>query len=158
MSKKIKLNEELTVTYPDGFHVMDEEEKKKLNAIGGIGEVITDPDRHIILSFGWKKTGGLISKMFSAENASKEVEKNYKSAMKPYDYHFGDRFSRTIAGEKAEGFSFGYIAQEIEMYAESYVLKHKKGFYYIHYYSRTSVKEENAAVLNDILDSAVFES
>ncbi len=158
MSGKIKLNEELTITYPDGFHVMNDEEKKKLNAIGGIGEIITDPDKHIIISFGWKKVGGLISLLFSAENASREVEKNYQSTMKAYGYRSGDYFSRTIAGEEAEGFSFEYIAQEIEMYAESYVLKHNKGFYYIHYYSRTAVKADNATVLNDILDSAVFES
>ena len=157
MSETMKLNNELTVTCPDGFHVMDAEEKKKLNAIGGIGEVITDPDRHIIISIGWKNVGGLISAMFNAKNASREVEKNYKSSMKAYGYRFGDHISRTIAGEKAEGFSFGYTAGEIEMYAESYAVKHNKEFYYIHYYSRTAVKEDNAAVLNEILDSAVFE-
>ena len=45
----IELNNDLKLSYPDGFHVMTEEELKKYKYFEGApGFCIEDPERHII--------------------------------------------------------------------------------------------------------------
>ena len=56
----IILNHELKAVIPGGFHEMDEAERGKLNFIqDGPGGGISDPERHILISVGWKPFGGL---------------------------------------------------------------------------------------------------
>ena len=47
--KEVLLNEELALTYPEGFAAPGEEEMQKLQFLNkGPGEVLFDPDRHIM--------------------------------------------------------------------------------------------------------------
>ena len=58
MEKTIRINDKLTLTFPEGFHVMDDEEKKTLRFLeNGPGEALADPEHHIIVTIGWKNMG-----------------------------------------------------------------------------------------------------
>ena len=58
MKNYVTLNNTLQVFYPDGFHVMDEAERSKLKSLGGGPvECLSDPERHILISTGWKSVG-----------------------------------------------------------------------------------------------------
>ena len=136
----LTLNQQLTISFPEGFRVMDEAERSKLNVLGkGPGECITDPERHVVMSFGWKAVG-LAALLLSAKDAAGKAESDICKAMSGYGYHLGGFLSREVGGEKAEGFAFDYEAQGIRMYAESFVVKYKKVLYFLHFYTRRELK------------------
>ena len=53
-----KVNEALLVSCPEGFHVMTEEERGKLKMLtDGPGICLSDPERHIMISVGYRGIG-----------------------------------------------------------------------------------------------------
>ena len=136
-------NNTLSLTFPDGFHVMNNDERKKLKMLAdGPGECLTDPNRHIIISIGWK------------EDAADNSQKTISQAMQPYGYRFRETFAEDIGGESAPGFSYEYEAQGIAMHGETCVIKHNKVLYYLHIYMRRELKEESTKIWKDILATA----
>ena len=150
----ITLNNEMTLTFPDSFRVMDASEREKLNFIEeGQGECLQDKEHHILISIGWKPLGAFISFLIGTKDAAKNMKLAIRNAMQQYG--FTDNGSRQISlvQETAEGFCYEYEAQSIPMYGESYVVKHSKTFYYLNCYGRQESKEECKEIWYDILAS-----
>ena len=155
-NRNLTLNQQLTISCPEGFRVMDEAERSKLNVLGqGPGACITDPERHVVMSFGWK-AAGLAALLLSAKDAAKQAEADIRKAMSSYGYHLDGFLSRAVGGEKAEGFAFDYEAQGIRMYGESFAVKRGKVFYYLHLYTREALKDENVTLWTELLSSAAW--
>lgn len=149
------LNNELNLSYPQGFHVMNQEELSTYNFYAAApGWCINDPDRHIMISIAWKQVPGLFAKMLKVKDIAKSMEGQMAQVMKAYDYQTVGSVSRTSGGKEAEGFSYQYKVQDTEMSGISLSIKNKNTFYYIHMYYRTALKEESLPVLEQILDSA----
>ena len=69
-------NNTLSLTFPDGFHVMNNDKRKKLKMLAdGPGECLTDPDRHIIISIGWKELGLFPALLVSVKDAADNSQK-----------------------------------------------------------------------------------
>ena len=148
------LNNELTLDFPDSFRVLEEEEKKSMKFIAeGPGECLSDPSRKILLTVGWKKISKFASFMLNAGDVADKMEKSFASSMASFGYEMTGRPERTLDGEEAKGVSYRYTASETEMTGESYVMKHAGTLYYIHYYTRTALADENRSVFEDILAS-----
>lgn len=148
------LNNILDLTYPEGFHVLSDEERGKLQYLAnGPGETLSDPDRHMMLSFGWQPLNGFTALLIGIHDVSMKMKTLITASMAHLRFKEEKDLKRTIGGEKAEGFRFSYTAQEIPMTGESYVVKYKKTLYYFHYYTRTEFREGNQAVWDGILDS-----
>lgn len=157
MSNYITLNETLKIYYPEGFHIMDENERRNLNSLGdGPVECLSDPERHVVISTGWKSVGRLLGMMFGAKDAAKSAEGQVRRAMKVYNYRRNGFFTREVGGEKAEGYSYEYDAQGVHMYGETCVVKHGTEFYYLHLYTRIASKDENLEMWDGMLVSAVW--
>jgi len=155
--KTLTLNDRLILTYPDRFQVLDEAERKKLNFIEeGPGEVLKDPEGHMIISIGFKAPGGLVSAILSVKDAARNMETSIQKAMQPYGYKKNESVTKDVGGEKAEGICYEYQAQDIEMYGETYVVKYDKAFYYPNYYTRKELKLENQKIWDEILASAAW--
>lgn len=148
------LNNELNLSYPESFHIMDQEERSRLQFMTkGAGECIADPERHMILSVGWQTLGLMPSLLLKTEDIAKKMCDSIRRSMEPYGYKNEALLSRNLDGSPAQGIRYQYAASEIEMTGESYVVKHKRTLYYFHCYSRTALEEENAGILDGILDS-----
>ena len=133
---------------------MNAEEKRQLPSLGeGPAEALKDPDRHVIITIGWKKVPCMISALFSANDAANAIRKSLRKPMAAFGYHSEQDLRRTIAGENAGGLSYEYVAQGIAMYGESYVIKHGNYYFYFHIYTRTEYKDSNLQVWNEILES-----
>ena len=151
------LNNELNLSYPDGFHVMDQAELSAYNFYAAApGWCINDPDRHIMVSVAWKQVPGLFAKMLKVKEVAKSMEGQMAQAMKAYDYRLQEYVSRIPGGKEAEGFSYQYKVQETEMSGASFSIKNKNTFYYIHMYYRSALKDQSLPVLEEILDSAAW--
>ena len=156
---KITLNDELSFCFPDTFRVLDEAERSKMNFIeDGPGKILSDHDRHILISFGWKTIGGFSAKLLGENDITKNMMSKIRKAMKPFGYCEAGSFSVDIGGEKAEGFGYEYVAQGVEMYGQSYAIKHGKVLYYLNFYTRREFKNESLDIWNKILSTGGWKS
>lgn len=152
--KTMTVNQELQFSCPDSFHVMSAEEQGKLSFLGeGESECYTDPERHILMSIGWKPLGGLASLLIRASDAAHQMEAVVKQPMQQYGYKAEGPKAVILGGEKASGFRYGYEAGNIAMVGESLACKRGKTMYYLHVYYRESLREECASVWDEILSS-----
>lgn len=155
MMNTVVSGDALTLSYPDGFHVMDSTEKSSLQFLGDAsGECLSDPERHILISIGRKPIGGISSLLVSAKDAAKKAEAGIQKSMQQYGYQLNGFTAKGAGGEQAEGFSYEYEAQGIGMYAESYVIKHDRTLFYLNFYARKELLSESLEVWNEILSSA----
>lgn len=151
--KTMALNHEVRFSCPDGFHVMDAEERSKLNFYEeGEGECLSDPERHIIISIGWKHLQGLAA-LAGAANAAKTMEKAISKPMQQFGYRLVKMKDSVLDGEPVKGFCYEYEAQGISMVGESLACKRNKTMYYLHVYYRKELQEESASVWEDIFAS-----
>jgi hypothetical protein len=152
------LNNTLCIPCPEGFHVMDENERKALTFIAdGPGVCLSDPDRHIIISAGYKQAGSFTSFFFNEKDAARSMEQQIAKPMAAYGYRKLGSAERIVGGRGVHGFGYIYESQGIAMYAESHVSKIGKTFYYIHYYTREALKEENMPVWESFLNEIRWE-
>ena len=90
MSTTVTCNNTLVLTIPDGFREMAAEERNKLNMLeDGPGKVFTDPDRHIIVSVGWRPLGFVTSLLLGTKDAVSNMKTSIRRTMEPYDFHEG---------------------------------------------------------------------
>ena len=158
MNRYIAMNDTLKVFYPEGFHVMDESERSRLTAIAeGPMECLSDPERHSMITIGYKQIGALTGMLLSAKDAAKSAESYVRKALKANNYRTIGFLTKKAGGETAEGYSFEYEAEGIPMCGETYVVKRGKAFYYLHFYTRTAYKDENLEIWNGMLASMVWE-
>ena len=151
---KILLNNAFELEYPDGFHVMDEEEKKQLSfAKEAEGECLKDDERHVMISIAWQKLGGFTDLMLNSRDFAKNVKGSIKKLLKASGFAEKGNLSRKIAGLKSDGFAYTYNTPSRAMYGETHTFKNDKYVYYFYYYAREDEKEINAPVWEQILDS-----
>ncbi len=155
MQNIISVNDHLTLACPDGFHVMDEEERKNLTFIAeGSCECITDPVRHILITVGCRTLGKLAAMLVSAKDAAGNMETALREAMRRYSFRENGSAAIDLSGEKARGLSYGYVAHDTDMYAESYVAKRGKALYYLNFYVRETYRDKGLKTWEEFLSSA----
>lgn len=152
--EKVNVYENIYVGCPEGFHVLDEEEKKGYNSPApGPGIIMKDDERHMVVSIGVQKLNGFSGAILSQKDISRNMEKSIAKSMSPYGYELAANVERKAGNDTAYGMAYEYTAQEIEMYAESLAVKKGKTVVYYHLYSRKAFKDENLAVWEEILGS-----
>lgn len=148
------LNDALRLTIPEGFHVMTDEECGRFTVLEE-GEWIglSDPERHILMTVGWKPVGRFTAALLSGRDIAKNMERWIRKPMQPLGYRLEAFGERAIAGTKAHGLRYGYEVQTVEMMAESYAVKHKRTIYYLHFYARAALWQESLPVREEFLAS-----
>ncbi|MCR4671730.1 MAG: hypothetical protein K5637_00645 [Lachnospiraceae bacterium] len=147
------LNNGLKAAVPDGFHVMDAAELAKFNIYKEFPDwSISDPERHIIISVSWRKSG-LGALMLNSKDVAKKMETALQKPMAAFGYKLQGFESKNVGGTAAEGFRYTYTAQNINMIGESYSVKKGKTFYYIHCYYRAELETESIRVLQVMAES-----
>ena len=145
---------ELKLSFPEGLRVLSKEERAGMKMIkDGEGEVLSDPNRHILVSIAYKKTG-LFTGMVDTKDAVVSMERQTASPMKDYGYVREGFETLDVGGKKADAFSYHYEAQGVAMSGESAILRHENTFYYIHVYYRTALKEESSSLVKGVLSKA----
>ena len=147
--------EMLGITCPDGFFKMDEADLEKITVFGdGTCGGLRDPERHILITVGWKAVRRFAALILTTKDLAKNTRTEIGKAMQPFGFRDTGTLSKDIGGRAALGFSYEYEAEGIPMYAESYALKHGTTFFYLHFYARDEQKSESLDLWNTILSSA----
>lgn len=150
---EINLNNELTMSCPEGFHILGDAEKRNMQMLKeGEWTGISDPERHILVSCGWEKPG-FASVILKARDIADVSEKRARKALTPMDYRLECRNERMIAGEEACSFRYVYTVQDIPMCGETYALRLGKLIYYFNFYCRQALRDDSLPVWQDLLDS-----
>ncbi len=154
----VLLNEELSVSIPDGFRILSEEER---NAMAVIDEppawCIRDDSRHLVLSAFWRKIGGLSSLLIDEKAIIKHVEETVSKPMKQYGYQLLDWETIWIGNQKAEGVCYSYQVNDTAMTADSFIVKNHRTLYYFHIYSQSALYEENKTLWSVLFQNAGWE-
>ncbi len=149
------VNNKIEIQFPDTLSIMDEEKRKQMNFLAdGEGYCLENKEKHILISIGWRKIGLFAKTVLNINDLSKGLEKNIRNGMQPFSYTKENDLEMSLDGEVMRGIRYTYIASNIDMVAESYVVKHGKEIYYFHYYSRKTLNSENKKTWSDILQSA----
>ncbi len=150
----VLLNDQLSVSIPDGFHVMSREEISQLNFSGEAPQwCIRDEERHVIFTIAWKKTNALFSMVLSEKDVAKSMEKSLRGSMQSVNYQLEEFVSSSLDGKSAEGFTYDYVVDDVGMHGIIYSVKQKKCFYYIYGYIRQQLRKEGEEAVEQILNS-----
>ena len=149
----MRLSNELEVTLPDGFRVMEDSERDKLQMIAdGPGFCAENKEAHIMFSAGWKKIRTFAGIILNLNDVTKQMEKSIRAAMEPFGCRDVKKEERVIAEYPARGISFRYTAADgTEMYSTSLAAKKGSTIYYFHYYTRWELVKENQDVYEKLL-------
>ena len=148
----------LTLPRPDGFHVMAETEWSKLRVLAdGEGIGLSDPERHMIVTLGYRQASGFSAVLLSTKDLAKNMEKQIRKSMAALGCKTEDMKQRSIGGRVAHGCRYSYTVQDVDMTGESYVIKEKKEIWYLHVYMRTALLAGSVPVWEEMLDSAAWD-
>ena len=143
----------LIMSYDDSFEILGEEETDQLKFYDdNKGICLKNEDKHLMITIGYKKINSLINLILSENNLIKTTQNDIARAMKKYDYQLIDYSKKIIKDKQAHGFSYKYIADDINMYGEAYVIKFNKAIYYLYLYSRSDNYKENKEIFDNILN------
>ena len=157
-----RINDSLTLTFPDGFARMSADEKRGMTTLGsGPWEGFRDPERHMIVTVGWKRINLFSALLLSGKDLAKNAEKQVCRSMKPFGYRSAEFSEARIGGasgepERASGFRYAYDAQGVGMRGEACVVKRGRDVIFFHVYYRDALSAESVPVWEKILSSARF--
>ena len=148
------IHNELSLSYPDGFHEMDREEMKNLYLDDNPDRWgIWDQERHIILTVFWHDSNPILASLAGAKDVAKSTEKRLKRGLKNHGYRFGEFYQTQLCGLEAHGFRYSYRIGEVVQAAEALVLKRKTACYTIYYYAREEQNPGSRPVFEQVLRS-----
>ena len=152
------IDDTLRVSYPEGFHVMDEQEMQEAYKNDNPCRwCIRDKERGMMLSVFWFKSFALLVRIADAKAAVRKIASSMEKALGGMNYERGDLYARDICGQKAWGFGYEYTLNEVDQHCEVIMLKNKSSTYTVYYYSDKDKDEENRIVFEEFLGTFVFE-
>lgn len=158
------LNNQLHVSYPATFEVMNAEEAAKTFMSDVPNRwAIRDDNAHIIVAITWHESrAGLLQKLASTKDLAKRAEHKARSAIRSGGSQSVSELRQSqICGEEAWGFDYAYEVQGVRQVSEVQLFKHAVGkvscCYTIYYYARQENAQRSHEVLDQIIASLKFE-
>ena len=144
----VKINNEMNLTYPDGFREMSEEELTRYFGSPENRWGVYDAEKHIILSVGWKKAG-----LSDVDMALFEIESRMRRSLVNYQ-RIGE-FNIKIAEKKAQGVRFEYRVNDSARVhvGDLFAVKCNKKFYTVSYITRKFNAAETRPAFEEVLKS-----
>ena len=150
----MRLNNELELTIPEGFHEMDEAERSKLTFANDVpGLCISDPDRHIVVTVGWRTLSTFAAMLLDTKSTAKNAEKQIRNLMKGYGYRPLAFSGKELGGKAASGFKYAYDVQDTGMLGETFMTKNGKTLHGFNFYCRRTLEKESMPVWEEFLRS-----
>ena len=152
----VKINNEIGLTYPDGYQEMGEEELiryfgKPDNRWGAY-----NADRHIILSVKWEKAGFMKSDpemyLYDIESRLRKSLVNYQK-IQSYSFDVTSKKKKKSKVQNAIRFEHRVNDSARVHVVDLVVFKFKKNFYSVYYITRKANAAESRPAFQEILQS-----
>ena len=146
------INNELNLTYPDGYKEMSEEELARYFSSPANRWGAYNADEHIILSVSWTKAG-FFSFMSDAESVLIGAEGRMRRNL--LNYQRISSFKTTVASKKARGIRFEYRVNDARLVqvGDLIVFKQKNKYYAVHFITRKLNAGSSRKAFEEILKS-----
>ena len=148
--KSAKINNEISLNYPDAFTEMNPEELTRYFSAPDNRWGAYDADRHIILSVSWTK-----AKFLQSDPEMRMIDVESRMRRNLLNYQRIAEFRPKIGGKKAYGIRFEYRVKDKKLVqvGDLMMFKHKKSFYAVHYITRKYTAAADRADFEEILNS-----
>lgn len=152
------LHGQLHVSYPDGFHVMGEEELHQAFADNNPNRWgIWDTDRHIIVAILWHESNALLSRLADTKGLAKRVQKHTAKTYAHYGYKAGELTRGETCGSEAWGFDYRFDMDGVGQVGRTEVFKHVEDgtclCYTLYCYAREKQAQDGKEAFEAILAS-----
>lgn len=155
---QVLVNNELSLSYPDGFHIMDGAELAQAYQNSNPNRWgIWDKDRHLIVSVFWHRTNRLLVSLADAKSVAKSTERKLRKGLKSHGYSFHGFYERELCGQRTHGFHYQYQVGDVVQSGETIILKHGSLCYTIYCYTRKDTQLAGDPVFEEILRSCSFQ-
>ena len=146
------INDEIRITLPAEFHLMDPEEKKSIYALSAVVPdwSARDAERHMIFSASWKRMNGILAAMACSMDGAKGLEKRMRMSLRDRNYQFGEYIKEELDGKKAFGFTFRCEGKEGELLNRTVMVRSGGCIYYLTSQIRADLETESKAVTDEI--------
>jgi len=147
-----KINNEIELTYPDGFNQMGEEELSRYFGTAADRWGVYDAENHTILAVGWRKAG-FFANLADEESCMIGIESRMRRSL--LNYQRLSSYQPKIGKKKYYAIRFEYRVKDAALVqlADLVVIKYKKKFYTIHYITRKNNAIEMLPAFEEVLKS-----
>lgn len=143
----------ISVAYPDDFHVMDREEMKKYFT-GDIERFgVRNDDKRVTLSIAKSTAHPIVTMLTDSRAVARGAEKTLRKNLK--DFKRGEDIKIELLGKKAYGFNFEYRTKLTDdlQYVDMVVVKYQHAFYVVFRMSPAENYYQNRPILDAFLRS-----
>ena len=146
------INDEIRITLPEEFHLMDPEEKKRIYAMSAVTPEWSarDAQRHMLISVSWKRTNAVLASMACSMDGAKGYEKRVRVVLRERNYRFGEYLKEELGEKTAFGFTFRYQGNEGELLNRTMMVRSGGCIYYLTSQIRADGEDESKAVMDGI--------
>ena len=149
----VKINNEIDLTYPDGFNEMSEQELTRYFGKPDNRWGVYDAPNHIVLSVAWTKAG-FFSFLADEESFLIGLESRMRRSLLNYQ-RLGMYKTKLEPKKKAIGIRFEYRVNDAVtiQVCDLFTFKHKKKYYAIYYITRQQNAIESRPAFDEVLKS-----
>lgn len=148
------INGELSLSYPDSFHVMDADEMTQAFSVASPQMwAIWDTENHMIVSVVWQNSNKLIAGLASTKSLIERVEKSTAKTYRADGYTMDGYFTTSVCGNDAMGFRYSYTRFDVEQAGEVLLFKHGAACYTVYCVERAELAEQTHALFDGIVSS-----
>ncbi len=133
---KKQLNDQIEISFPETFHVMNDEEMKRQFSNAKNRIAAKNDENHTVLSVGWSEPLNLVTGIFVTESSF--LDGYYKRGAKGLkNFKKEKSITNTICGREAKGFAFSYLTDDGSTVQNGAVTAFKRGkrIYIVEYIS-----------------------
>lgn len=144
--------EELTVSFPDDFQVMNRQDRIKYFGTDAGNQAIRHTERHLLIAF-FKTKPSVFSRLTDAKSVANGWHLRYSKSLP--QYNFVGHLKTALCGKKAEGFDFTFKAVDADVIQNGRMLvfRQKSYFYLIVCYGSNTAEPDNIQLRDEILNS-----
>ena len=154
---KTLINNELYLSYPDGFHEMDASELKATflddnpNRWG-----IKDENRHMLITVLWNKTNMLSAIMVGPQAVAYSAERKLSASLNKSNYKSGAIEQVKLGGRNCYRFAYKYFLENVEQIGEVLVMQNVNHYYTLYTYALKKNEKAARVVIDAVVNSLKF--
>lgn len=154
---KTLINNELYLSYPDGFHEMDAAELKKTFLDDNPKRWgIKDEKRHMLITVLWNNTNMLSAIVVGPQAVAYSAERKLKASLSKSNYKSSEIKPIKINHRNGYKFSYEYVLENVEQFGEVLVMQNVNRYYTIYTYALKQNNQAARVVIDAVTNSLSF--
>lgn len=154
---KALINNEVILSYPEGFEEMDREALKEVflddnpNRWG-----IKDEKRHMIITVLWNRVRMITAVITGPGTIADSAEHKMRTSLSRSRYKCNGFEQKKVSGRNANGFTYEYVLEGAEQIGEVLVFQNVNCYYTLYAYALKENRKVARMIIDSVEDSIHF--